>query len=626
MRRLIAACLLLLAAALFAHPAQGQQLHIYCQNAKTPAPIICSASTQPAFTGTGDTPALAFGKTESNLSLLDSTFGLYSTPSAVHFPGTASAVTSITAPILNGTTAVQVNSIPVPSYPRTAAEISAAVTPVDYTQPAGTVTRYELNTTPGTTDMTAGVTAAAASNGVVLFPAASYNIASTPTVPAAVVLVAQPGATFSGSGATALGLLSGGGLGQYAVPTASNSSAQGLYARKLANFSGGTNGVTSSTIQGRADISAGDKNYEWVGLFDLRNSSTSADGSQNVALVRNAVKSSTGRTWAGNDVLTDSLANPTTTSVVDELDLYGNGGDSAPGRVILDLFALTCNACSAATIGYGERIGTISATLGTGLLTYGTISSAAIANTSTSSGEFILDTGTSVTGIELAGTYSTAALTIGPPGSSGTQNILGYTSGHGGASPDEAIQFSSGTASIYNGTITLKGATVTTAAALASTGTVSDGFQLSGTYSEAAIKTTGTGVGVQLLDTGSSAIGIQLSGTYSTAPLALGQPGSVGTPTQLFYSSGHGGATPDVGLVASGGSGTAYRGNLQVQALTLQIPTTTVAIIGTTCSTVGLVTSVTDANAPTIGSTVAGSGAAKAMVWCNGANWTVTGK
>jgi hypothetical protein len=55
---------------------------------------------------------------------------------------------------------------------------------------------------------------------------------------------------------------------------------------------------------------------------------------------------------------------------------------------------------------------------------------------------------------------------------------------------------------------------------------------------------------------------------------------------------------------------------------------TTVATIGTTCSSgqTGSTVYVTDATAPTLGSTVAGSGAAKALVWCNGANWTVTGK
>jgi hypothetical protein len=40
---------------------------------------------------------------------------------------------------------------------------------------------------------------------------------------------------------------------------------------------------------------------------------------------------------------------------------------------------------------------------------------------------------------------------------------------------------------------------------------------------------------------------------------------------------------------------------------------------------VGMLTRVTDASAPAVGSTVAGGGAAAALVWWNGANWTVIG-
>jgi len=40
---------------------------------------------------------------------------------------------------------------------------------------------------------------------------------------------------------------------------------------------------------------------------------------------------------------------------------------------------------------------------------------------------------------------------------------------------------------------------------------------------------------------------------------------------------------------------------------------------------VGMLTRVTDATAPAVGSTVAGGGAAAALVWWNGTNWTVIG-
>lgn len=42
-------------------------------------------------------------------------------------------------------------------------------------------------------------------------------------------------------------------------------------------------------------------------------------------------------------------------------------------------------------------------------------------------------------------------------------------------------------------------------------------------------------------------------------------------------------------------------------------------------STVGTLARVTDANAPSVGSTVAGGGAAAALCWYNGTNWTVIG-
>lgn len=55
---------------------------------------------------------------------------------------------------------VYVQGVPVPSYPQTAAEIAAGVTPTNYLYPAGNVLRYGTNTTPGTTDMTAAFTSA----------------------------------------------------------------------------------------------------------------------------------------------------------------------------------------------------------------------------------------------------------------------------------------------------------------------------------------------------------------------------------------------------------------------------------------------------------------------------------
>lgn len=55
-------------------------------------------------------------------------------------------------------------------------------------------------------DCTAAITTAAAEVSEIIFPAGSWVISSTPTVPKGVLITALPGAIFSGAGATALGL------------------------------------------------------------------------------------------------------------------------------------------------------------------------------------------------------------------------------------------------------------------------------------------------------------------------------------------------------------------------------------------------------------------------------------
>lgn len=56
----------------------------------------------------------------------------------------------------------------------------------------------------------------------------------------------------------------------------------------------------------------------------------------------------------------------------------------------------------------------------------------------------------------------------------------------------------------------------------------------------------------------------------------------------------------------------------------IQLPAATVATLPATPA-VGMIGRVTDADTPAVGSTVAGSGAAAALVWYNGTNWTVIG-
>lgn len=67
-------------------------------------------------------------------------------------------------------------------YPRTAAEISAGVTPTNYFYPPGHVYRYGTNTTPGTTDMATALQSAITANDLVYVPPETLAIASAVTV------------------------------------------------------------------------------------------------------------------------------------------------------------------------------------------------------------------------------------------------------------------------------------------------------------------------------------------------------------------------------------------------------------------------------------------------------------
>jgi hypothetical protein len=65
-------------------------------------------------------------------------------------------------------------------------------------------------------------------------------------------------------------------------------------------------------------------------------------------------------------------------------------------------------------------------------------------------------------------------------------------------------------------------------------------------------------------------------------------------------------------------------GTVKVNSVAEVVVSSTVAGLPTS-PVVGMLTRVTDATAPAVGSTVTGGGAAAALVWYNGANWTVIG-
>ncbi len=81
---------------------------------------------------------------------------------------------------------------------RTAAEVTAGVTPVNYAYQPGHVYRYGTNTAPGTTDMTAAIQAASV-NGILIVPAGNYKTSAEITFDH-VLLVLQGDVLFTGTG------------------------------------------------------------------------------------------------------------------------------------------------------------------------------------------------------------------------------------------------------------------------------------------------------------------------------------------------------------------------------------------------------------------------------------------
>jgi hypothetical protein len=107
------------------------------------------------------------------------------------------AVTGLPVPGVLGTVPVTAGLIGSFLYPQTAAELAAAVTPVNYIYPPGQIDRYFVNAVPGTTDATGAFTAAIAqaqqTGGAPLLLANLYLIASSVTIPSNVRTRVQSG-------------------------------------------------------------------------------------------------------------------------------------------------------------------------------------------------------------------------------------------------------------------------------------------------------------------------------------------------------------------------------------------------------------------------------------------------
>lgn len=153
--------------------------------------------------------------------------------------------------------------------------------------------------------------AAAPVDGRILVPAGNYN-GTMPTGVKKVMWQADGAKNFGGSSWLTLpgrqqAVISGRELTVNAAAGATDESDVGVV--RVASYIGGTNGFVNAASRVESIVSAGAKAFEWAGVFVMDNSSTAADGAENVALYAQAKKRSTGKTWAATFEIQDITGN-----------------------------------------------------------------------------------------------------------------------------------------------------------------------------------------------------------------------------------------------------------------------------------------------------------------------------
>lgn len=212
-------------------------------------------------------------------------------------------------------------------------------------------------------DCTAAVTAAAAAQSNVVFPAGAWVITTLPTIPVGVNITVLPGATFTGVGAGLLGLANGAvtvsnQISDYNPPVGGELATFNIF--RNPHYTGGPAGVNSG-IRVQTNVGALVTNLEWAGTFIVNNLAAVGVGAQ-VAVYAQGNKGSAGvragPTWAfvGEARDKSGLGDPTDGLVSAELDIFADGGDANNRRIGLDIVG-GIGVAAAPTIAYGVRIG-----------------------------------------------------------------------------------------------------------------------------------------------------------------------------------------------------------------------------------------------------------------------------
>jgi len=208
-------------------------------------------------------------------------------------------------------------------------------------------------------DCSSIVTTAAATVSEIIFPAGAWVISSTPTIPTGVLIRGLPGATFSGTGASILGLSTASTvinqMSEYAPPGSGELATNNIFRNPTA--AGGV-GV-SAGLRAQTNVGANVTQFEWAILGIVNNSATAG---QNVGVYGQGNKGSVGvtagPTWGGVFEAHDKsgLADPASGLVGCEVHISSDGTDANTRRIGIDVVG-DVGVTVGGDISYGIRIG-----------------------------------------------------------------------------------------------------------------------------------------------------------------------------------------------------------------------------------------------------------------------------
>lgn len=212
-------------------------------------------------------------------------------------------------------------------------------------------------------DCAAIVTTAAAAVSNVIFPAGAWVISSLPTIPAGVIITALAGATFTGAGASALGLsvtaiIVSHQISDYSPPVTGELATVNIF--RNPHYTGGPAGVNAG-LRVQSNVGANVTNKEWAIIGIVNNSAAVAVGAQ-VGIYGQGNKGSAGvrggPTWGMVAEAHDNsgLADPTDGLVGIEVDCFADSTDVNNRRIGVDVVG-GVGVSVGGDISYGVRIG-----------------------------------------------------------------------------------------------------------------------------------------------------------------------------------------------------------------------------------------------------------------------------